>query len=347
MAFKLQGALRLSLVHEPADGGGRGAPERQCGTGRAGAAVGVVGAKRLRPQRMRDPDLGGAVLRILLRVIRRELLRARHPSVRRPADLRTASPCTRRSDRDPSQSPLGLLDRLARLIPPPRVHRHRYHGVFAPNAMWRKEATRYGREDAAEAASDSERDGGTGALVPACGHGSDRGPRRRWARLLARIYKVHPLRCPTCHGEMRILAFLTEPGVVRPILRHLRIPGPPAPGRPRARAATDRADRGRSALALGPGQPSGHRPRPLRPEPPRRRRNRDRVSRRPECPGPTAACTPTAQPRIRRTHPRIRPLRRAKRPPHGIGSAERPSLTRTNLPHHIASTWDRRGGCGG
>ncbi|MEE2845121.1 MAG: transposase [Gemmatimonadota bacterium] len=27
-------------------------------------------------------------------------------------------------------SPLQLLERLARLIPPPRVHRHRYHGVL-------------------------------------------------------------------------------------------------------------------------------------------------------------------------------------------------------------------------
>ncbi|MFM9059269.1 MAG: transposase, partial [Planctomycetaceae bacterium] len=26
-----------------------------------------------------------------------------------------------------------FLDRLADLVPPPRRHRHRYHGVFAPN----------------------------------------------------------------------------------------------------------------------------------------------------------------------------------------------------------------------
>jgi len=29
---------------------------------------------------------------------------------------------------------LELLDRFANLFPPPRIHRHRYHGVFAPNA---------------------------------------------------------------------------------------------------------------------------------------------------------------------------------------------------------------------
>ena len=30
-------------------------------------------------------------------------------------------------------SALEFLDRLAKILPPPRIHRHRYHGVFAPN----------------------------------------------------------------------------------------------------------------------------------------------------------------------------------------------------------------------
>jgi hypothetical protein len=34
-------------------------------------------------------------------------------------------------------TPLELLDRLARFIPPPRRHLHRYHGVFAPHAALR------------------------------------------------------------------------------------------------------------------------------------------------------------------------------------------------------------------
>jgi len=45
--------------------------------------------------------------------------------------------------------------------------------------------------------------------------------RSRWARLLARIYEVFPLRCPGCGADMRILAFLTEPEPVQAILRHL------------------------------------------------------------------------------------------------------------------------------
>ena len=34
-------------------------------------------------------------------------------------------------------SPLEFLAALSRLISPPRVHRHRYHGVLAPNARLR------------------------------------------------------------------------------------------------------------------------------------------------------------------------------------------------------------------
>lgn len=34
-------------------------------------------------------------------------------------------------------APLEFLDRLAALVPPARHHRHRYHGVLAPNAPLR------------------------------------------------------------------------------------------------------------------------------------------------------------------------------------------------------------------
>ena len=34
-------------------------------------------------------------------------------------------------------SPIEFLGRLAALLPPPRLHRHRYHGVLAPGARLR------------------------------------------------------------------------------------------------------------------------------------------------------------------------------------------------------------------
>jgi hypothetical protein len=38
-------------------------------------------------------------------------------------------------------TPVELIHRLAALIPPPRTYRHRYHGVWAPNATLRAAAT--------------------------------------------------------------------------------------------------------------------------------------------------------------------------------------------------------------
>ena len=38
-------------------------------------------------------------------------------------------------------SPFEFLDRLADLVPRPRKHRHRYHGVFAPNHKLRSAVT--------------------------------------------------------------------------------------------------------------------------------------------------------------------------------------------------------------
>jgi hypothetical protein len=140
------------------------------------------------------------------------------------------------------------------VIPPPRIHRHRYHGVFAPNSRWRRAATRFGRESKADSDDLPEPGRHNGAAqepdAGPCAHlERGRGARRRWAQLLARVYEVDPLQCPACDGPMRILAFLTDPTVVRPILRHMRIPEHPPPVSPaRAPPQTD-------LLAVDPPSP--------------------------------------------------------------------------------------------
>ena len=56
------------------------------------------------------------------------------------------------------------------------------------------------------------------------------------------VYQLDPLRCPGCHGTLRILAFLTEPDVVEGILRHLGLPHRPpriAPARAPPQAEID------------------------------------------------------------------------------------------------------------
>ena len=46
-------------------------------------------------------------------------------------------------------SPLELIEKLAALIPPPRLNRVRYHGILAPNARHRSQVipTGAGRDD--------------------------------------------------------------------------------------------------------------------------------------------------------------------------------------------------------
>ncbi len=43
------------------------------------------------------------------------------------------------------QEPLDFIARLAALVPRPRAHLTRYHGVFAPHSRWRAEVTPKGR----------------------------------------------------------------------------------------------------------------------------------------------------------------------------------------------------------
>ena len=104
-------------------------------------------------------------------------------------------------------TPLELLDRLAALVPPPRIHRHRYFGVLAPNSPLRSAVTAL----ALAATTSPPAPNPEPAAEPA----HRRAARYAWALLLARIYEVFPLVCPNCGGAMRIIAFITDPPTVR------------------------------------------------------------------------------------------------------------------------------------
>jgi hypothetical protein len=49
-------------------------------------------------------------------------------------------------------TPFEFLDRLTDLVPPPRNHRHRYHGVFAPNHKLRPAVTAHDKREHRQAA---------------------------------------------------------------------------------------------------------------------------------------------------------------------------------------------------
>ena len=120
-------------------------------------------------------------------------------------------------------SPLELLEKLAALVPLPRVHLVRYGGCLAPHSHLR------------------------GAIIPTPRQqgvdepeASTASPRWSWARRLKGVFALAMARCPCCQqGSLRILAALTHGEVIRKILRHLKLaadPPPIAPARVRQEA---------------------------------------------------------------------------------------------------------------
>lgn len=63
-------------------------------------------------------------------------------------------------------------------------------------------------------------------------------PNWTWARLLKRVFSIDMERCPVCQqGRLRIIAAITEVGVIKKILRYLKLAVDPPPIAPAQQAA--------------------------------------------------------------------------------------------------------------
>jgi hypothetical protein len=88
-------------------------------------------------------------------------------------------------------TPFELIERLLRLIPRPRKHTIRFHGILAPAAGYRAQVVPASKTPAPP------------KVAP--------GPERPapyplpWAELLRRVLLVDAFDCPCCHGRMRRL----------------------------------------------------------------------------------------------------------------------------------------------
>jgi len=129
--------------------------------------------------------------------------------------------------------------------PPPRKHRHRYHGVFAPNHKLRRAVTALAignvgkRGDATASGHGNDGHGSTGCCDANQKSRSHDTSRIAWAKLMARVGEEFPLECPACGGDIRLIAFITEPGTIRKILTHLGEPLEPPPLTPARGPPTD------------------------------------------------------------------------------------------------------------
>ncbi|HCI2555410.1 TPA: IS91 family transposase, partial [Pseudomonas aeruginosa] len=111
--------------------------------------------------------------------------------------------------------PLDFLARLAALVPRPRVNLTRFHGVFAPNSQWRAQVTpaHRGKGNPNRRASPEVKPPGA------------RRAAMSWAQRLKRVFDIDIATCEACGGEVRIIATIEDPAVIRSILDHLEKTG--------------------------------------------------------------------------------------------------------------------------
>jgi hypothetical protein len=103
--------------------------------------------------------------------------------------------------------------RLAALVPLPRKHLTRFHGVFAPHAALRALVTPAGRGPGARSGTDA-----VASAMP-------RHVAMTWARRLQRVFNIEIESCARCGGRLKVLASIEDPEVIARILAHRRARG--------------------------------------------------------------------------------------------------------------------------
>ena len=109
--------------------------------------------------------------------------------------------------------PLDFISRLAALVPKPRVHLTRFHGVFAPNSKHRALVTpaRRGKGKKGKAAQQQQQD-----QTPA-----ERQESMTWAQRMKRVFNIDIETCSECGGAVKVIACIEDPEVIAKILTHL------------------------------------------------------------------------------------------------------------------------------
>ncbi len=100
--------------------------------------------------------------------------------------------------------PLEFLARVLIHIPEPNKHRVLFYGAYANRV----------RSSTPRVSDSAEKQGEDEPSPPR------RALRKRWAELIYKIYEVDPLTCRQCGTQMKIVAFITDPAVIRRILAH-------------------------------------------------------------------------------------------------------------------------------
>ena len=146
---------------------------------------------------------------ILSERLRRDIyLTDRPPGLR----IRPRSPMCRSITAAPrARSPAATPRRYSPdLIPQPRRHRQRYHGVFAPNHPLRSAVTALAIGNVGKRRDSTTGGHATGRHATEGCCDANKKPRSHdtsriaWAKLMARVGEEFPFACPACGGDIRL-----------------------------------------------------------------------------------------------------------------------------------------------
>ena len=110
--------------------------------------------------------------------------------------------------------PLDFISRLASLVPPPWQNLTRYYGVFATASKHRAQVMLNSGDPGKEKQKDADKNNTNEQTS---------GRRMTWSQRLARVFQIDITKCPHCSGEMKIIACIKQPLVIKQILNHLDI----------------------------------------------------------------------------------------------------------------------------
>ena len=105
-------------------------------------------------------------------------------------------------------SPLDLLSRLASLVPRPRVHLIRFHGVFAPHFKYRSLVTPAPSDETNKTSRTEQKK-------------AKKSYSMGWAKMLKRVFDIDIQICSKCGGQIKIISSIQDPKVIKRILSHL------------------------------------------------------------------------------------------------------------------------------
>ena len=120
-------------------------------------------------------------------------------------------------------SPLEFIEKLAALVPRPRIHLIRFHGLFAPHSKNRKLIVPNPEPPSQLQIASQQSEPPAGDIdKPKISK-----YRITWAKLLKRVFDIDVETCQNCGGKMKIIAAVVSPYLIKMILQHLKLPHEP------------------------------------------------------------------------------------------------------------------------